>query len=336
MTYSGKRTIINLLPVFFFALASYQTGISFRCASTSLINSSSLHVENNDPVKVSSPHVKSSATSRASLQESHRTCGVIFFYHIPSTGGSTINTWLGKYTPKKFGNSTYYTYWEPDFKKEKGWHDEHDKSEQRFVSGMDRKVIPELQPYEWRIAHAHINSLHLNTSEDALYRWRTSIESQGCRLFNTVVFRDPLSHTLSLYKVVDRKNSTQSEWANHLHSSTDRGMWSTQLDFFLYNRGRRNPYKLPKEEKVKRAMEILERHFDLVVVGNHELYMKRVLDVTGWNYQKMKSRNVYHIENVFTKKELEGLVKLITENGDVDFIDAVKIKFEGYLSQYGL
>mmetsp|Transcript_12961 Transcript_12961/g.25351 ORF Transcript_12961/g.25351 Transcript_12961/m.25351 type:complete len:337 (-) Transcript_12961:124-1134(-) len=336
MAYFGTRSIVNLMTIFLFALASYQIGLSSHCASSSLNYSSTHHIDDNDEVKIASLQQKSIATSRASVQESQPTCGVLFFYHIPSTGGSTINTWLGKYTPEKFGNSTYYTYWMPDFRKQKGWHDRHDKSEQRFISGMDRKVIPELQPYEWRISHAHINSLHLNISEDVLYRWRSSIESQGCRLFNTIVFRDPLSHTLSLYKAADRKNSTQSEWAKHLHSATDRGMWSTQLDFFLYNRGRRNPYNLPKEEKVKRAMELLERHFDLVVVSNHEYYMKRVLEVTGWNYQKMRSRNVYHIENVFSKREVEDLMKSIRENGDVDFIDAVKMKFEGYLSQYGV
>mmetsp|Transcript_18453 Transcript_18453/g.44427 ORF Transcript_18453/g.44427 Transcript_18453/m.44427 type:complete len:80 (+) Transcript_18453:3-242(+) len=68
-----------------------------------------------------------------------------------------------------------------------------------------------------------------------------------------------------------RKNSTQEQWTARLSERTGRGLWAANLDFLLYNKGRRNPYNVSKEEEVMRAIELLERHFDVVTVGNHDM-----------------------------------------------------------------
>ena len=124
-------------------------------------------------------------------------------------------------------------------------------------------------------------------------------------MVNTIMFRDPLSHTMSLHKVIEVKRSSRQQWLEFLKSPTLRGLFATNLDFFLYNKGRRNPHNVTKEEKVRRAMELLERHFQVVTVGNHGAFVDQVLNLTGWTHIDMPYKNAFKGELSFTKKEVE-------------------------------
>ena len=44
--------------------------------------------------------------------------------------------------------------------------------------------------------------------------------------------------------------------------------------------GGQNSYSVSKEEKVRRGMELLARHFDVVTVGNHRLFQEKILNMT--------------------------------------------------------
>jgi hypothetical protein len=215
--------------------------------------------------------------------------------------------------------------------------------EAEFNRNMTRH-IKNLRPNEWRIAHSHLVSSYLNESEDVLNQWRSDVEAQGCELINTVMFRDPLNHAMSLYKR-SKKFGTRDEWIEYLNSPTGTGPWGTVLDFFLYNihglryredypngPGGRNPFNVSKEVKVARALDILHRHFDVVTVGDHETFMGTILNWTGWTPVKMPHMNVYKRELNFTKDEVANLQKLLQANGDIDFIDQVKIDYHGHLS----
>ena len=101
--------------------------------------------------------------------------------------------------------------------------------------------VTDFQSDKWRIAHCHHSSLHLNVSEDNLSQWRQSVESPGYNFIAHVMFCDPLSHTLSLYKHLQRFNYTREGWLEHLANMTEMGPWQTQLDYFLYNSLARNP-----------------------------------------------------------------------------------------------
>lgn len=205
-------------------------------------------------------------------------CGLVFFYHVPSTGGATINQWLlDEYTAPRIkgrqrkrkrrldredgdenisrdeetedgggGNgsneavATYFTQWG------RNKDGSATQAQKAFVNGNDRhggmgEFVRNIQRDEWRIAHCHHSSLHLNVSEHLLSSWRSAVEEQGCAFVANVMFRDPLSHAMSLYKHVDRFNSSRDVWTEHLGTKSRMGYWQTQLDYFLYNFIARNP-----------------------------------------------------------------------------------------------
>ncbi len=143
-------------------------------------------------------------------------------------------------------------------------------------------------------------------------------------MINAIMFRDPLIHQMAMFK-----QGGEGDWIN-------RGIPHTsELNFFLYNNDKLigpNPYHVTKEEKVQRGMELLQRHFDVVSVGDHSQFMNDVLNYTGWKYLDMPRTNVHKGDLDFTKKEVESLYKLLVRNGDVDFVDAVKVRYGGHLS----
>ena len=270
--------------------------------------------------------------------------GVVFFYHIPSTGGASINQWFRKYKKSKYGGISYYQHWCKAVGKDGAYYSDPEKCEAKFANGMN-EFIQDLGPNEWRISHSHIVSTYLNESEDLLNKWRLDVEAQGCELINTIMLRDPLNHAMSLHKVMKSKNSTREEWTAHLSSPIGTGKWSTVLDFFLYNihgaryhegylfgPGGRNPFNVTKEVKVARALDLLHRHFDVVTVGDHETFRKMILDLTGWARLTIPRTNVYKKELEFSKKEVENLQKLLQKNGDIDFVDRAKMEYHNYLS----
>jgi len=271
-------------------------------------------------------------------------CGVVFFYHIPCTGGASINRWLRNYQRPRLGNFSYYQYWALETRKDGSFHPHPERVERQFAAGMG-KHIRDLGPNEWRIAHSHLTSTYLNESEKLLHRWRSDVEAQGCELINAVMLRDPLNHAMSLHKIVGSKNSTKGEWTKYLESPTGTGLWSTVLDFFLYNThglryhdgyphgpGGRNPFNVTKEEKVRRAMGLLHRHFDVVTVGDHATFQSRILNWTGWTPTDIPVSNVGRRALHFTKREVESLQRLLTRNGDFDFADRARLEYHDYLS----
>ena len=123
------------------------------------------------------------------------------------------------------------------------------------------------------------------------------------------------------------------EFVNHLEPENynQRGIFNTQIDYLLYNRGPRNQYNATKEEKVRRAMELLQRHFDIVLVSDYQRFTEIILKVTGWEGVQMRHANSFNGELNYTERELKKVKTLTEANGDVLFIDAVKHIYYGHL-----
>ena len=145
------------------------------------------------------------------------TCGIVFFYHLPSTGGSSINQWLLQYKEE----SPYYTMWGGGPRKLQNG------TQTSFITGMNDFIL-NLTQDQWKVVHAHHNSLHLNQSEPLLYQWRSIVENQGCCMVNAIMLRDALSNTLSKYRYLVRdlgsdNSTTRKEWISHLHTMSEMG-----------------------------------------------------------------------------------------------------------------
>lgn len=247
-------------------------------------------------------------------------CGVVFFYHIACTGGASMNKWLGKEKDHN-ANVTYWTHW-----------GRHDGIQDKFIAGMNEQV-QDLGPHDWRIVHVHGHSLFPDTSEAHLYRWREEVERQGCAFVATTMLRDAVGHTISQTKGMINPNLTLDEFLYHLEPENYdvRGHFNTQIDYMVYNRGPRNSRNVTKEEKVRRAMELLARHFDVVLLSDHERFTEIMLKITGWVPTKMPHGNTFKGSLEYTERELRKIIDLTEANGDVLFIDAVRHVYYGHL-----
>jgi hypothetical protein len=264
-------------------------------------------------------------------------CGVVFFFHIPSTGGASIANWLHKYNRPQNGNITFYQKWATAIGRDGQFRPHQDEIQTAFIDGMNAH-IQNLGQNEWRSGQLHILNPPLNSTEHLWQEWRATVEKQGCQMINTIMLRDPLHHAMSLYKILQQTNGTRKEWMDHLNQASGTGKWATVLDFFLYNiigPDGRNPYNATKEEKVRRGVELLQRHFDVVSLGDHTQFMNEVINYTGWRTLDMPHMNVHKRPLEFTKKEVETLYKLLVRNGDVDFVDAVKQRYNSSVGHAG-
>jgi|EP01082_Thalassiosira_pseudonana_P005568 hypothetical protein len=79
-------------------------------------------------------------------------------------------------------------------------------------------------------------------------------------------------------------------------------------------------------------MELLKRNFDVVTIGDHDSLVKQVLELTGWDEIPIPYTNSFKGELVFMKKQVKNLQKLFAANGDLEFGDAVKMRYNGYLN----
>eukprot|EP00985_Skeletonema_marinoi_P004991 scaffold2167_cov178-Skeletonema_marinoi.AAC.8 len=271
------------------------------------------------------PKLKPLLSNLRSVDESNLPykCGVIFFYHIACTGGSSINHWFGQQVKRNGPETSYWTKW-----------GRKEKMEANFINIMSNNRTQNIGPNEWRFVHAHGMSYFPNASEAYLYQWREEVESQGCAFVVTTMLRDAIGHTISQTKGMIKPNLTLDEFMSHLEPENynQKGVFVTQLDYLLYNMGPRNEYNVTREEKVRRAVELLQRHFDVLLLSDYDRFADIIHKITGWTPLKIKPANVFGGDLNYSYAELQKIKDLTEANGDVAFIDAVRHLYTpGYL-----
>ena len=86
------------------------------------------------------------------------------------------------------------------------------------------------------------------------------------------------------------------EWVSYLgmENRTAPRLWAPQLDYFLFNCWDKNldlHITMSREEKVKRGIEILRNHFDLVIYQNHDLFEEVITRMIGFTPISLESSN---------------------------------------------
>lgn len=219
-----------------------------------------------------------------------------------------------------------------------------------FARTMNEQLKISFGPSEWRLAQAHGCSLLPIQDEDNLRQWRQAVETQGCKFILTTVVRDALSHSISQLKERDYAQMKESKktgeavrllpmeaWVSYL-GMTNRSaprIWSSQLDYFLFNCWDKNKevnITMTKEEKVQIAIRILRNHYDLVVYQNHDLFVDMITKMVGFEPIPLRSSNQHKLEINFTSQELGLLKRKIDENGDVDFVHAIRHVYHSHLN----
>lgn len=207
---------------------------------------------------------------------------------------------------------------------------------------MKKQLQIPLGPNEWRISHAHGYSLLPVEDVSKLTEWRMTVENQGCKFVISTLVRDPLSHAISQLKsrihleMIRKVKISPNEWVAHLGTSnrTASTPWGTQLDYFLFNRWDKNldlNITMTKEEKVVKALDMMRNHFDFVMYEKHNLFVDVIARIMGFEPILMAIHNVFPSEISLRYQELDLIKSKVYENGDVDWVNAIRHIYEDQL-----
>jgi hypothetical protein len=253
------------------------------------------------------------------LDETRHDCGVILFYHIPGTEGTAVNEWLKQL--KDANNADYIS----------------SIQDTPFTDAVEKNID---SIKRWKIVYAQDNSLSLNFDEALLQKWRDSVTKQQCRFIAATIFADTIDHSVShTYKKLADCNCTSEEFKSRGYDMDEipKGGLSDwplrgQLDYFLFNNAEVD-VEIKVNDRVQRGLDILKKHFDLVLLDNRDKLADTVLKVTGWSSPGPIAKKVFG-DLIFTKELVSKYSKLVGKNGDGDFIDAVNHVYNndlGYL-----
>jgi len=197
------------------------------------------------------------------------------------------------------------------------------RSRLAFMNKVTKRV-ENIGPKDWNIVHSHSNGLALDADEDTLQSWRDIVEEKHCLFVAVAVFSDALDHSVQRTKQLFTDcQCSMTEFKEEIKVvMEDPLQWTGQLDHFLFNAGERAPLEM--KDKVKRGMQLLREHFDLVRLAGRADVTEDVLQITGLTSPGLaKEASVSDGELVYSKELISRFGKTSAANGDSDFIDAV-------------
>lgn len=247
-------------------------------------------------------------------------CGAIVFDHqIPGEGGIALNEWV-KELAAASDRATLIS-------------SEEQESKELFVREVEEK-IQSVGPTKWKIIYSHENGLAFADDENMLRSWRDIVERQNCHLIAAAVFSDPLDHSMKHMKQKYAEcNCTMHDFKARMMAAITSNPWTGQLNHFLFNADADAPSSMEMMVKVKRAMRLLNEHFDIVLVDGKGDFAEELLRVTGlFASSQVKQAEVSDGGLVYSKDLVSGFGKMSTSNGDADFIDAVSHIYHNYLA----
>lgn len=249
-------------------------------------------------------------THTRKLDDTKHNCGVIFYYHIPGTEGTAVNEWLQRL---KDANGANYI--------------SSVGNGNNFVGDVEKS----LENKGWTIVYAQDDSLAFHFDESKLVKWREAASKQQCQFVSATMFADTIDHSVAhTYKKFAQCNCTPQEFKQKRKYDMNLDVaevgltnWPLrgQLDYFLFNNGEGTD-ALQVNDRVKRGVEILQKHFDLVLLNDRDKFVDTVLKVTGWSSPGPLAEKV-HGDLIFTKDLVSQYSKLAAKSGDADFIDVV-------------
>ncbi|KAL7538203.1 hypothetical protein ACHAXR_009076 [Thalassiosira sp. AJA248-18] len=249
-------------------------------------------------------------------------CGVIMYnHHIPGEGGYALDKWIKELVDSN-DNASFLSS------------ESRDQSSKGSFIGEVEDQIQKVGPKDWKIIDTQRNGLVFATDENILRSWRDTVEKQNCHFIAASIFSDPLNHSIKYTKKQFAEcKCSMPEFKEQIMEDITANPWTGQLDRFLFNSG--NDDLMEMKEKVKRGMQLLEAHFDLVLVDGQGDFAEDILRITGWTAtSQVKKANVSDGGLVYSKDMVSQFGKLSTKNGDADFIDAVNHVYHnslGYL-----
>ena len=117
-------------------------------------------------------------------------CGMVFFFHVPSTGGATIKRWLWEYKTFDSTKISHFEHWgrtEPFLDIQRGflggWNNGTIKLKNGHRVGRHggmKAFVSNMKQDEWKIAHCHHSNMPLNTTEQYLSTICFEIVSKLC------------------------------------------------------------------------------------------------------------------------------------------------------------
>lgn len=245
-------------------------------------------------------------------------CGVLVYdHHVPGEGGEALDEWIRGLAEAKDGASFI-----PNSKP---------GSKESFLKRVESK-IENVGPHDWTMIRARRGGLAFDVDEHVLRSWREAVERGNCTFVAAAVFSDPLDHSIKQTKQLF--SECQCNMTDFKERMTDimEDPWTGQLDSFLFN-GHNS--SMDTKEKVKRSMQLLRDHFELVMVYDKADLAEEILRFTGWTSQSgVKRATVSDGGLVYSKDLISKFGKVSTGNGDADFIDAVNHVYHnslGYL-----
>jgi len=249
-------------------------------------------------------------------------CGVILYDHnIPGEGGDALDGWIEHLAavPRTGEHRASFTS------------SEKFDSKDSFLGEVTNQ-IRSLGRKDWKIVRSNGKS-GLAFLEDGgeLNAWRDLVEERNCKFVAAIVFSDALDHSIRRTKRMFEECdcSYADEFKERIMETVVSNPWTGQLDRFLFN-SYNGTQEMDMRDKVKRGMELLKKHFSIVMVDDTngrgaDDFATELLRITGWSASRRPKKASISDDGelLYSKELVSKFTKMSSKNGDADFIDAV-------------